>query len=146
MKKLTFIPLLALSFILFNACKSEPAPPPAPLIERNPEVRKYMDVLSELVDEYCTLVEETITKAEEMDKKQESGEVTIFDGIDMLSGMATSAMKIKNLSDEIESMEAEKAQFEKDLSPEDFKEFLTLYTKTLMRFYELAERAEKLEK
>ena len=147
MKKRTFLPLIAICFILFSGCKSEPAPPPVPLIERNEEVRKYIDVLSDLVDEYCTLVEETVTKAEQLEKKQEDGEeVTIFDGLDMLSGMASSAMKIKNLSDEIESMEAQKAAFEKDLSVEDFKEFLTLYTKTLTRFYELAKRAEELEK
>lgn len=145
MKKLSLIPLFALFFVLLNGCNSEPAPPPAPLVERNPEVRKYIDVLSELVDEYCILVEQTLVKAQEMEKKQEAGEVGILDGIDMLSTVATSAIKIKNLSDEIEAMEVDKEKFEKELSAEDFKEFLGLYTKTLTRFYELAERAKELE-
>jgi hypothetical protein len=145
MKKFTLLPLFALGFILFNACKSEPPPPPVPLVERNPEVRKYIDVLTDLVNEYCTLVEESVTKAQELKEKQEAGEVGFFDGLDMVSSVATSAIKIKTLSDEIEEMAADKATFEKELSDADFKEFLGLYTTTLTCFYELAERAKELE-
>lgn len=145
MKKLALIPFFAVLFVLFNGCKSEPPPPPLPLVERNPEVRKYIDVLSELVNEYCTLMQETIAKAKEMEEKQDAGEIGILDGIDMLSGAATSLIKIKNLADEIESMEAQKADFEKNLSAEDFKEFLSLSGKSLACFYELAAQAEELD-
>lgn len=144
MKKLTLLPLFALLLVVFNACKSEPPPPPEPLIERNPEVRRYIDVLTDLTTEYCALVEETLVKAEEMEKKQEAGEVSFLDGVDMLSGVATSVIKIKNLSDEIASMEVQKEDFQKTLSGEDFKEFLALYTNSLTCFYSLAEKAEKL--
>jgi len=147
MKIRSLIPLTLLGILFLSACSSEPAAPPAPLVERNPEVRKYINVLTELVDEYCTLVEKTMEQAAEMDKSAEGDELSAFlNGMDMLSGVATSLIKIKNLSDEINAMEAKKAQFQKDLSPEDFKEFLALYTNTLKRFYELAKKAEELDK
>ncbi|OFZ48134.1 MAG: hypothetical protein A3D92_04390 [Bacteroidetes bacterium RIFCSPHIGHO2_02_FULL_44_7] len=147
MKIRSLIPLTLLGILFLSACSSEPAAPPAPLIERNPEVRKYIDVLTELVDEYCTLVEKTIEQAAEMDKNAEGDDLSSFlNGMDMLSGVATSLIKIKNLSGEINAMEAKKAEFQKNLSPEDFKEFLALYTNTLTRFYELAKKAEELDK
>lgn len=146
MKIRSLLPLTLLGILFLSACASEPPAPPVPLVERNPEVRKYINVLTELVDEYCSLVEKTLEQAAEMEKNAEGDELSAFlDGMDMLSGVATSLIKIKNLSDEIDSMEAQKAEFQKSLSPEDFKEFLGLYTNTLKRFYELAEKAEALD-
>lgn len=145
MRMIRLLPVFFILTFLFAACSSEPAPPPVPLIERNKEVREYMAVLAELVDEYCTLVETTLDKAEMMkDMGSADGGTAFFESLDMISGVATSALRIKELSEEIEGMEAQKADFEKKLSAEDFQEFLGLYTHTLKRFYDIAKKAEEL--
>ena len=136
--------LTLLSIVLFS-CSSDA--PKEPLIERNKDVREYINVLGELVDEYCNLLEKTMDKAVALEKKEDAGEeVNFLDGLDMIGGMATSAIKIAQLSEEIERMEKKQEQFKDDLSAADFEEFLKLYTKTLSRFYDMAKKAEKLEK
>lgn len=146
MKIRSLIPLTLLGILFLTACASEPAAPPAPLVERNPEVRKYMNVLTELTEEYCSLVEKTMEQAAEMEKNTDEDNISaILEGMDMLSGVATSIIKIKNLSDEINSMEEQKAEFEKNLSPDDFKEFVGLSANTLKCFYDMAKKVEELE-
>ncbi|GEM_PF-5757203 len=139
--QLTLIPLM---IIFLFACKTQT--PPEPLIERNEEVREYMDVVGELVDEYCTLVEKVVDKAEALEEKKENGEEASFlDGLDMLGSVATSALKIKRLSDEMEEMEAKHVEFEKELSAADYEEFLEIYGTTVARFYDMAKRLEAAE-
>lgn len=141
--RLTFAILLLISFY---ACKSDPEEPQKPLIERNEEVRKYIDVLGDLVNECCELLQNTVDKAVEIDEKEENGEETNFmDGLEMLGNMASSALKIKQLSDEIEEMEAKQKDFEKSLTVADYKEFMSLYNETTSCFYELTKKSEKLE-
>ena len=139
--KITLFSFLAIT--LFS-CKTEA--PTEPLIERNEEVREYMDVVGELVDEYCTLVEKVIAKAEKLEEKEANGEEASFmDGLDMLGSVATSALKIKELTDEMDEMKARHADFEENLSAADYEEFLEIYGKTVARFYDMAKRLEEKE-
>lgn len=136
--KISFSVLLTL--FLF-AC-SEPAPK-EPLIERNEEVREYFDVLTELIDEYANLVENMADDAIALEEKEEHGEeVTVMDGLSFVTDMVTSGSKIYELSQEIEGMEEQQKDFEENLSAEDFQEFLGLYTKTIKRFTDLAEKLD----
>jgi len=141
------ISLFALLTISLFSCKSDtPAEPVEPLIERNEEVREYIDVLDELVGEYCTLVEKLADKAVDIEEKEENGEeATFLDGLEMLGTMGTSTLKIMKLSEEMEEMEKQQKDFEEKLSAADFEEFMKLYTKSAVRFYDMAKTLEKLE-
>ena len=131
---------------LIAACKSDSNEPQKPLIERNKEVREYIDVLSELVYEFCVLMRKTVDKAAEIDEKEENGEeATFMDGLEMLGNMATSAFKINQLSEEIEDLEAQQKDFKRVLSTSDYQEFMRLYTEHTECFYELSKKAEELE-
>lgn len=139
--KFTLFSFLAITLL---SCKAEA--PTEPLIERNEEVREYIDVVGELVDEYCTLVEKVIAKAEKLEEKKANGEEASFmDGLDMLGSVATSGLKIKELTDEMDEMKAKHANFEESLSASDYEEFLKIYGTTVARFYDMAKALEKKE-
>lgn len=140
------IAILFLFVGFLSACKSDPSGPQKPLMERNEEVRTYIHVLDDLVNEFCELMQTTVDKAAEIDEKEKNGEETTFmDGLEMIGGMASSAMKIKKLSDEIEEMEDQQKDFEESLSASDYKEFIKLYNETTSCFYDLAKKSEVLE-
>ena len=135
---------LLMGFLL--ACKTDPSGPQKPLMERNEEVRTYIHVLDDLVNEFCELMQATIDKAVEIDEKENNGDETSFmDGLEMIGGMASSAMKIKKLSDEIEAMEDQQKDFKNSLSSSDYKEFILIYNETTACFYDLVKKAEMLE-
>ena len=93
------------------------------------------------------MIEQLMESAAEIDAKEKNGEeASIFDGFTMLTDMASSTLKIMRLAEKIEKMEVQQKEFEDDLSSQDFEEFLKIYTKTFERFYELAKKAEELEK
>ena len=63
----------------------------------------------------------------------------------MLTDMAGSAYKISKLAEKIEGMEEQHERFEKDLSADDFVEFLAIYSKAIKRFVDIAKKADSLE-
>ena len=135
--------LFLLATLLLFGCKQTPK---APLIERNKEVNEYFVTLNELVDEYCDMIETTINHAKDIDLKEKNGEeASIMDGFEMLTDMAGSAYKISKLAEKIEGMEEQHERFEKDLSADDFEEFLAIYSKAIKRFVDIAKKAESLE-
>ena len=139
-----FVPVLFLGLFILGCTQAVPT---KPLIERNTEVKEYFEAVNELIDEYFDMIENLMDSAAEIDAKEKDGEkASIFDGFTMLTDMASSTLKIVQLAEKIEKMEKRQKNFEDDLSSQDFEEFLKIYTNTFERFYELAKKAEELEK
>ena len=142
--KYFLVPVLFLGLFILGCTQATPT---KPLIERNSEVKEYFEAVNELIDEYFNMIEQLMESAAEIDAKEKNGEeASIFDGFTMLTDMASSTLKIMRLAEKIEKMEVQQKEFEDDLSSQDFEEFLKIYTKTFERFYELAKKAEELEK
>lgn len=118
-----------------------------PLRERNQEVDMHFVLMDSIVNEYCNMVENLVEDAQSIEAKEEAGEeTTLEDGLNMFSDMITSTMKIAELAEEVEKLEAKNPNFENELSNEDFKEFMNIYTNMIKRFYDMAKRLEAREK
>lgn len=118
-----------------------------PLRERNKEVDMHFVLMDSIVNEYCNMVENLVEDAQSLEAKQEvGGEATLEDGLNMFSDMITSTMKIAELAEEVDKLEAKNPNFENELSSEDFKEFMNIYTNMIKRFYDMAKRLEAHEK
>jgi len=141
-KYFAFLPMFVL---LIAASCSETTPkeepkeePKKPLIEREPEVREYLEVVDELVNEYLTLGEAFLDKMEEV----ESGEMDIMANLQALSEMGESALKISELTEELQGLEQTKTELEGKLDAEDVIEFGLMFTDKMQRFHDLAKRVE----
>jgi hypothetical protein len=143
-KYITILPL----FLLFVAAScSDQAPAeeveekeePKALIEREPEVREYMEVANEVVEEYITVAETFLENAE---KLNEGGMGTI-DAISMVTELASASQKIQELNEEMEKLDERKAEIEEKLTAEDVTEFVMLYGETTKRAMELAQRVQQ---
>ena len=142
MKTKFFFLLAGLLFIL-QSCSG----PSVPLIERNEDVKEYIETLEALIDEYADLVENIAEESVEMQEKEDAGEDPSFmDGLEFLGEVVESGTKIYSLAKKIEGMEDKKNEFEKNLSAADYTEFLDLYTNTMKRFFDLTKRLEELDK
>lgn len=118
-----------------------------PLRERNQEVDMHFVLMDSIVNEYCNMVENLVEDAQSLEAKKEAGEeTTLEDGLNMFSDMITSTMKIAELAEEVEKLEAKNPNFENELSSEDFKEFMNIYANMIKRFYDMAKRLEAHEK
>ena len=118
-----------------------------PLRERNKEVDMHFVLMDSIVNEYCNMVENLVEDAKSLEAKEQAGEeATLEDGLNMFSDMITSTMKIAELAEEVDKLEAKNPNFKNELSSEDFKEFMNIYTNMIKRFYAMAKRLEAHEK
>lgn len=147
MKKFLAVLPLFLLFVVTSCSEAEtPTEEPKveekkPLVEREPEVREYLDVVDELVGEYLTLGE---TFMDNMDKAN-AGDLSTIEKMQVLLGMSDTALKISELSAELELVDTSKSDLEKKLDADDVIEFGMILTEKMQRFNDLAKRIEEAD-
>jgi hypothetical protein len=130
---------------LFYSCSGEPEQEKQveevkkPLIEREPEVRQYFEVLDDMIDEYMLIAETFLDNAE----KIESGDMGALESLSLIAKMGDSALKIQSLNEEMEKLDEKKTSIEEKLPTEDLQEFLLMYADNTAKFMELAKRIEE---
>jgi Mg2+ and Co2+ transporter CorA len=112
-----------------------------PLLEREPEVREYLEVVDELVDEYLTLGENLLDDYEEL----ESGDMDTFEKFEAIGELAQSVLEIEELTGEFNKLNDKKSKCEEKLDADDIIEFGLLFNDKMERFYELSERVKNTD-
>ena len=112
-----------------------------PLLEREPEVRKYLEVVDELVDEYFTLGEHLLDDYAEL----EANTMDPFETLEAIGELAESVLEIETLTEEFNKIEDKKSKFEEKMDADDIIEFGLLFNDKMKRFYELSKRVENTD-
>lgn len=133
-----------LLFIFISVGCSQPDPN-LPLVERNDEVKEYFVLLDTLVAEYCMMVEDVVEGTSAMSTINDE-DASFTEGLAILTRMGKSAFKISKLAKEVEVLEEKHPHFEKELTEDDFEEFMGIFTKSIQRFYDLGKKLEEHEK
>lgn len=109
-----------------------------PLVEREPEVKDYLDITKEMVDEYVTVGENLLTTMEKLD----AGELGMLESATAVQELLESWDAIDELSHSLEQQEGLKKSIEKKLNKKDMIEFTGMYLETIQRMDSLRQRIE----
>ncbi len=107
-----------------------------PLLEREPDLKEYLDVLDVAVDEYLTLGENLLDHYESF----EEGDMDTFEKIEAMAEISQSLLAIEELTTELGEMEETRSKLEKELDADDLLEFGLLFNDKMERINELSER------
>lgn len=147
MKK--FVALFPLIFLFVTiSCSESPEkdvkseePIVKPLIEREPEVREYFEVLDELLDEYVLAAEIFL---DSYDKKVK-GDIKVLEQIEALGELYESYSNVMELTDEFSELEIKRTDLERSLSEADIIEFGLKFSEKMVRYKELYKRIEETD-
>ena len=109
-----------------------------PLIEREPEVKDYLETMNEMIDEYIGITETLLNTVEDLD----AGELNYLESALAAQTVMESWEKLEELEESLEQQEGLQEQIEKRLNGEDIKEFAMMCTETLARLQEVEKRIE----
>ena len=145
-KYVSFLPIFLL-FIAFGCSEPAPVKETKPveteksLLEREPEVREYLEVVDEAVDKYLTVAEDFIDNYD----KFEGGEMTTLEQLSMVAEMSDSYFEIMELNEELIKIEDKKSEVEGVLDGDDLTDFGVMVADKMVRYNELVARIDSTD-
>lgn len=147
MKRLIYALPILISLTFVSCSEQAPSEKPKevkpivekPLLEREPVVNDYFEIMNEIIDEYMNVTETVLNTLEKLDKKELDYMETLTSTQDLL----VSWNKLSELETSFEKQEDLKTSIEKKLNARDIAEFTVMYSKTLERFNELSARIQE---
>ena len=121
--------------------KTEEEKPEKPLVEREPEVKEYFEVMNGMIEEYLNVGESLISLAEKLD----SGDVGLLEYAGVAQELLESWDELDELEESLDQQGTIKENIEAKLNPKDALEFADMYTASLTRIDSLTQRIENLD-
>lgn len=121
--------------------QTEEETPQKPLIEREPEVKEYFEVLNNVIEEYLTVGETILTSVEQLD----SGDLGLLETAAAAQELYESWDKIEDLNKALEQQGTIKENVEANLNPKDMLEFKNMYEESYKRVEDLIKRVEEID-
>lgn len=109
-----------------------------PLLEREPEVKDYLESTNEIIEEYLTVAETALTTMEKLD----AGTLGLLESASTVQELLVSWTKIDNLSKGLDEQDNLKETIENKLNSDDLLEFTLMYSETIQRVDSLRQRIE----
>jgi hypothetical protein len=106
----------------------------------NQKVKDYFETLDLVIDEYVTMVEKIVSSGQNAEKKDE--EPSFADAMNMVSGIASSTLKMAPLLEKMEKLEKDAEIMKEDMTPEEVEAFSQTYAKMIKRFSEMSKKFE----
>ena len=109
----------------------------------NPKLQVYFSSLDQAVAEYLKFnqaIIETGMKTQKSGEKPDVGDI-----MNMMSGMASSAMKIDKYTKRMEELEKEAEIMKENMTDEELEAFAKTYGKIMSRFYEFGSNMQTKE-
>ncbi len=149
--RLTLFALPIFGLLLFTSC-SEDAPaedtgtteeeqPAKPLVEREPEVKEYFEVMNGIIEEYLNVGETLLTSAEKLD----AGDLGLIESATAIQDLLESWDALDELEESLGQQGTIKENIESKLNAKDALEFADMYNKSLQRVDSLAQRLDSLD-
>lgn len=111
---------------------------PKPLLEREPEVKDYLEITTEIVNEYVAVCENLLTTLEKLD----AGELGLMEAAKAAQNLLDSWESIEELEHTLAQQEGVKKSIESRLNTKDIAEFSAMYLETVERVDSLKQRIE----
>jgi hypothetical protein len=124
-----------------EAAGTEKQEPKKPLVEREPEVKAYFEVMNTIIDEYLTVGETVLNSVEKLD----SGDLGLLESAAAVQELYESWEEIEELEKALEQQGTIKENIESKLTPKDMLEFKEMYQGSATRIEALVKRLEEVD-
>lgn len=112
-----------------------------PLVEREPEVKAYFEVMNTIIEEYLTVGETVLNSVEKLD----SGDLGLLESAAAVQELSESWEEIEELEKSLEQQGTIKENIESKLTPKDMLEFKEMYQNSAKRIEDLVKRLEEVD-
>ena len=102
----------------------------------NTDVQEYFETFDLFIAEYITMVEEIVKAGKEAEKSED--EMGFADAMNMMSSVATSAMKMAPLLEKLDEIEKKGDVMQDELTGEELEAFINTYAKMMTRIMEMS--------
>lgn len=150
--RLSLLAMPLFGLLLFTSC-SEEAPakeeevtteetqPVKPLVEREPDVKEYFEVMNGMIEEYLNVGETLMTTAENL----ESGDLGLLESATAIQNLLESWDELDELQESLGQQGTIKENIEAKLNAKDALEFADMYSASVQRIDSLTQRLQNMD-